>query len=58
MNDFTDGAWLGARQAVSATGRRGARRRRMMADQFLRGVSYGVGTAVTGLFVLWFQAHR
>ncbi|MEE1801908.1 hypothetical protein ACIQVO_36790 [Streptomyces sp. NPDC101062] len=58
MNDFRDGAWLRARQTVSAMSRWAARRRRMVAGQFLRGVSYGAGTAVTSLFVLWIQAHR
>ena len=47
-----------ARQAVRRTGRWVSRRRRAAADQFLRGVSYGAGTTVTSLFVVWVQTRR
>ncbi|GGQ13329.1 hypothetical protein [Streptomyces roseolilacinus] len=34
-----------------------SRRRRIAADQFLRGLCYGAGTAVVGLLVVWAQAR-
>ncbi|MGX1271309.1 hypothetical protein [Streptomyces phaeoluteigriseus] len=34
-----------------------SRRRRVAADQFLRGACYGAGTAVVGLLALWLQTR-
>ncbi|MEU9666092.1 hypothetical protein AB0J81_26050 [Streptomyces bobili] len=34
-----------------------SRRRRIAADQFLRGACYGAGTAVVGLLALWLQTR-
>ncbi|MEE1929674.1 hypothetical protein V1J52_16020 [Streptomyces sp. TRM 70351] len=56
--------WAAARRRLTAAGVRCgrtardaarwvSRRRRVAADQFLRGACYGAGTAVTGLLVVW-----
>ncbi|MFB7458088.1 hypothetical protein [Streptomyces sp. NPDC056188] len=34
-----------------------SRRRRVAADQFLRGACYGTGTAVVSLLVVWAQTR-
>ncbi|MFD5269285.1 hypothetical protein [Streptomyces sp. NPDC058335] len=34
-----------------------SRRRRIAADQFLRGACYGAGTAVVGLLAVWLQTR-
>lgn len=34
-----------------------SRRRRVAADQFLRGACYGAGTAVVGLLAVWAQTR-
>ncbi|GAA2485108.1 hypothetical protein [Streptomyces gobitricini] len=34
-----------------------SRRRRVAADQFLRGACYGAGTAAAGLLVVWAQTR-
>ena len=34
-----------------------ARRRRIMAHQFLRGISYGAGTSVVAFIVWWLRAR-
>jgi hypothetical protein len=35
-----------------------ARRRGIVAHQFLRGVSYGAGTSVVAVVVWWFRARH
>ncbi|MET9442398.1 hypothetical protein [Streptomyces sp. NPDC006610] len=34
-----------------------SRRRRVAADQFLRGACYGAGTAAVGLLAVWLQTR-
>ncbi|MEU5520648.1 hypothetical protein ABZ759_08070 [Streptomyces sp. NPDC047860] len=62
------GRWRGAGRRLSAAGVRCgratgeaarwiSRRRRIAADQFLRGACYGAGTAVVGLLAVWAQTR-
>ncbi|OQD53056.1 hypothetical protein BM536_034195 [Streptomyces phaeoluteigriseus] len=45
------------RRATSDITRWLSRRRRIAADQFLRGACYGAGTAVVGLLAVWLQTR-
>ncbi|NDZ81357.1 hypothetical protein G3I19_23060 [Streptomyces sp. SID10853] len=57
MSDFRGVARSRAWHAVRGVGRWAVSRRRMAADQFVRGTAYGAGTAVAGLFALWVRTR-
>ncbi|MFJ2885488.1 hypothetical protein ACIO53_05570 [Streptomyces sp. NPDC087305] len=58
MSELAGTARQRARRVLRETGRWVLRRRRTAAEQFLRGASYGAGTAVMSLLVLWVRTRH